>query len=109
LQNGLGPLGTFSDAKLPDGPWEAAAGIVVSVEGAAAFDSLIESGKVAELADPSGKIGGYINQAIPSGDFLRTQRLRGVLKNKMQEMFSNYDLLASATLPLTASKLEENL
>jgi aspartyl-tRNA(Asn)/glutamyl-tRNA(Gln) amidotransferase subunit A len=100
---------TMTDAKLPEGPWEAAAGIVVSVEGAAAFDSLIDSGKVAELTDPSGKIGGYINQAIPSGDFLRTQRLRGVLKNKMQELFSSYDVLASATLPVTASKLEENL
>jgi len=96
-------------AKLPDGPWEAAAGIVVSVEGAAAFDSLIESGKVADLVDPSGKIGGYVNQAIPSGDFLRTQRIRGVLQTKMAEMFANYDVLASATLPVTASKLEENL
>ncbi|MFL6299573.1 MAG: amidase [Terriglobales bacterium] len=101
--------GAFSDAKLPEGPWEAAAGIVVSVEGAAAFDSLIESGKVADLTDPSGKIGGYVNKEIPSGDFLRTQRIRGVLKDKMQQMFANYDLLASATLPVTASKLEENL
>ena len=100
---------TVSDAKLPDGPWEAAAGIVISVEGSAAFDSLIESGKVADLVDPSGKIGGYVNQAIPSGDFLRTQRIRGVLQTKMTEMFANYDILASATLPVTASKLEENL
>ena len=100
---------TFTDAKLPEGPWEAAAGIVVSVEGAAAFDSLIESGRVADLVDPSGKIGGYVNQAIPSGDYLRTQRLRGVLQKKMAEMFANYDVLASATLPVTASKLEENL
>jgi aspartyl-tRNA(Asn)/glutamyl-tRNA(Gln) amidotransferase subunit A len=97
------------DAKLPDGPWEAAAGIVVSVEGAAAFDSLIESGKVADLVDPSGKIGGYVNQAIPAGDFVRTQRIRGVLQTKMSEMFADYDVLASATLPVTASKLEENL
>src|SRR4051794_3415532 len=99
----------MTDAKLPEGPWEAAAGIVVSVEGAAAFESLIESGKVADLVDPSGKIGGYVNQAIPSGDFLRTQRIRGVLQTKMTEMFANYDVLASATLPVTASKLEENL
>jgi aspartyl-tRNA(Asn)/glutamyl-tRNA(Gln) amidotransferase subunit A len=98
-----------TDAKLPDGPWEAAAGIVVSVEGAAAFDSLIESGKVAELVDPSGKVGGYVGQAIPSVDFVRTQRIRGVLQTKMAEMFASYDLLASATLPVTASKLEENL
>lgn len=100
---------TFTDAKLPEGPWEAAAGIVVAVEGAAAFDSLIQSGRVADLVDPSGKIGGYVNQAIPSGDYLRTQRLRGVLQKKMAEMFANYDVLASATLPVTASKLEENL
>jgi len=50
-----------------------------------------------------------VNKEIPSGDFLRTQRIRGVLKDKMQQMFANYDLLASATLPVTASKLEENL
>ncbi len=99
----------MTDAKLPDGPWEAAAGIVVSVEGAAAFDSLIASGKIADLVDPSGKIGGYVNQAIPSQDFLRTQRIRGVLQAKMAEMFTHYDVLASATLPVTASKLEENL
>src|SRR5437879_8383107 len=98
-----------TDAKLPDGPWEAAAGIVISVEGAAAFGSLIESGKGADLVDPSGKIGGYVNQAIPSGDFVRTQRIRGVLQSKMTEMFADYDLLASASLPVTASKLEENL
>ena len=101
--------GTMTDAKLPEGPWEAAAGIVVSVEGAAAFDSLIESGKVADLTDPSGKIGGYVNKEIPSGDFLRTQRIRGVLKDKIREMFANFDILATATLPVTASKLEENL
>jgi len=100
---------SVTDAKLPDGPWEAAAGIVISVEGAAAFDSLIESGKVADLVDPSGKVGGYVGQAIPSVDFLRTQRIRGVLQTKMAEMFASYDLLASATLPVTASKLEENL
>jgi len=105
----LNSMGGVTEAKLPEGPWEAAAGIVVSVEGAAAFDSLIESGKVDELVDPSGKIGGYVNQAIPSGDYLRTQRLRGVLQKKMAEMFANFDVLASATLPVTASKLEENL
>src|SRR5262249_8659167 len=35
------------DAKLPEGPWEAAASTVISVEAAAAFENLIESGRVA--------------------------------------------------------------
>src|SRR6185312_161599 len=34
---------------LPEGPWETAAGVVVSVEGASAFRSLIESGGVEQL------------------------------------------------------------
>jgi len=42
------------EAKLPEGPWEAAAGTVISVEGAAAFESLIESGNAAELKLPIG-------------------------------------------------------
>ncbi len=40
-------------AALPDGPWEAAAGITISVEGASAFEALIESGKVGELMRPT--------------------------------------------------------
>src|SRR5262245_57410242 len=45
-------------AELPEGPWEAAANTVISVEAAAAFENLIESGRVADLSDPLGRIGG---------------------------------------------------
>jgi aspartyl-tRNA(Asn)/glutamyl-tRNA(Gln) amidotransferase subunit A len=44
---------TVSDAKLPEGPYEAAAGTIVSVEGAAAFRKLIDSGRVSELCRPA--------------------------------------------------------
>src|SRR6516162_1810491 len=55
--------GTAS-AKLPDGPFEAAGGVIISVEGAAAFRDLIRSGRVAELADPLGQISGYVSEQI---------------------------------------------
>src|SRR4029077_16790836 len=48
----------LSNVSLPEGPWEAAAGVIVSVEGASAFRKLIESGRMAELNDPLGQIGG---------------------------------------------------
>src|SRR5262249_51132821 len=48
-------------ASLPEGPWEQAAGIVISVEVANAFEQLIESGRASELVDPLGKIGGYVS------------------------------------------------
>jgi aspartyl-tRNA(Asn)/glutamyl-tRNA(Gln) amidotransferase subunit A len=100
---------TVGEAKLPEGPWEAAAGTVISVEGAAAFESLIESGKAAELTDPLGKIGGYVNQQIPASDYARAMRIRGILQKKIDELFDRFDVLAAASLPVTATPLTANL
>jgi aspartyl-tRNA(Asn)/glutamyl-tRNA(Gln) amidotransferase subunit A len=99
----------IKEAKLPEGPWEAAAGTVISVEGAAAFESLIESGRVAELNDPLGKVAAYVNQQIPASDYLRAVRIRAVLQKKIDELFIGFDVIAAASLPVTASPLTANL
>ncbi|HEY6328923.1 MAG TPA: amidase, partial [Blastocatellia bacterium] len=99
----------IEEAQLPEGPWESAAGTVVSVEGAAAFENLINSGKVAELTDPLGKIGGYVNQQIPATDYEAAIRIRGVLRKKMNSVLENFDVLVAASLPTTATTLETNL
>src|ERR1051326_1469230 len=100
---------TLSNVSLPEGPWETAAGLVVSVEGATAFRDLIHSGRVAELNDPLGKIGGYMNEEISASDFILAQRIRAVLQVKMDEIFNQVDVLATASLPVTASKIDANL
>jgi Asp-tRNA(Asn)/Glu-tRNA(Gln) amidotransferase A subunit family amidase len=98
-----------TEAKLPQGPWEAAAGVIVSVEGASAFEELISSGRCLELADPLGKIGGFVNQQISGTDYLRAMRARAVLQRKMAEMFRGFDVLAAATENVAATKLDANL
>ncbi len=103
------PALTMTTATLPEGPWETAAGIIISVEGAAAFRELIQSGRVAQLNDPLGKIGGYMNEEISAADFITAQRIRGILQKKMDELFSHVDVLATASLPVVASKLDANL
>jgi aspartyl-tRNA(Asn)/glutamyl-tRNA(Gln) amidotransferase subunit A len=103
------PALTVSNVVLPEGPWETAAGIIVSVEGAAAYRELIQSGRVAELSDPMGKIGGYMNEAISASDFIGAQRIRRIVQKKMDELFEHVDVLATATLPVTASKIDANL
>lgn len=97
------------NAALPEGPWEVAAGVTISVEGASAFESLIESGRVAELTDPLGKIGGYINMTIPAPDYERAQRIRTVLSERMTPIFDKYDVIAAASLPIAATPMETNL
>jgi aspartyl-tRNA(Asn)/glutamyl-tRNA(Gln) amidotransferase subunit A len=98
-----------SEISLPEGPWEIAAGVIIAVEGAAAFRSLIDSGRILELNDPLGKIGGYVNQEISASDFITAQRIRGILQKKMDELFRQVDVLATASLPVTATRLEANL
>ena len=103
------PSITLSNVTLPDGPWEVAAGLVVSVEGATAFRDLIHSGRVAELNDPLGKIGGYMNEEISASDFILAQRIRAVLQKKMEEIFTQVDVLATPSLPVTAPRIDANL
>lgn len=100
---------TVEDAVLPEGPWEAAAGITVSVEGASAFQDLIGSGKVLQLADPEGQMGGFVNLQIAAADYERAQRIRGLLQKKMDSLFDSFDVLAAPSLPVTASSLDANL
>src|SRR6185437_14883114 len=99
----------MSKVALPEGPWEVAAGVIISVEGAAAFNQLIQSGRVAELNDPLGQIGGYVNEELSASDFILAQRVRTVLQAKMDAIFAKVDVLATPSLPVTASKLDANL
>ena len=103
------PSIALSNAKLPEGPWETAAGLIISVEGATAFRQLIQSGRVAELNDPLGKIGGYMNEEISASDFILAQRIRAILQKKMEELFIQVDVLATASLPVTATQIDANL
>jgi aspartyl-tRNA(Asn)/glutamyl-tRNA(Gln) amidotransferase subunit A len=99
----------LSTVSLPEGPWEIVAGTIVAVEGAAAFRELIQSGRVSELADPLGKIGGYMNEAISASDLMTAERIRRILQKKMDDLFTEIDVLATPTLPVTATRLDVNL
>jgi len=97
------------NASLPEGPWEAAGGIIISVEGTAAFRDLIRSGKVAQLTDPLGQINGYVSEQIEASDYLRALQVRGTLQQKMEALFDGCDVLVAASQPLGANALDANL
>ena len=99
----------ISDAALPEGPFEAAGGTIIAVEGAAAFRSLLDSGKVSELADPLGQIGGYVSEQISASDHMRALQIRGILQEKIDALFDDFDVLAAPSLPIAATTLETNL
>jgi len=100
---------SVEDAVLPEGPWEPAAGLIISVEVASAFQPLISSGRVSQLVDPVGKFGGYVSEQIDGADYLRAARVRRVLQKKMNQLFTQFDVLAAASLPVPATKVDANL
>jgi aspartyl-tRNA(Asn)/glutamyl-tRNA(Gln) amidotransferase subunit A len=97
------------NAALPEGPFEAAGGIIISAEIAAAFRDLIRSGKVAQLADPLGQINGYVSEQIEAADYVRALQVRGILQQKMETLFDGFDVLVAASQPLGANALDANL
>jgi len=96
-------------AALPEGPFEDAGNITVSVESASSFRSLIRSGRVSELVDPLGQLAGYVNEQFSGADYLQAQRVREILQKKMEALFDSFDLLVTVTQPITATPLELNL
>jgi Asp-tRNA(Asn)/Glu-tRNA(Gln) amidotransferase A subunit family amidase len=97
------------DAALPEGPWEQVAGLTVKAEVASAFAPLIQSGRVRELADPLGRIGGYVYETVSGADYTTAQRIREILQMKMSALFESYDVLVAASQPVAATPLDLNL
>jgi len=100
---------SVKDAVLPEGPWEDAAGVILQAEVASSFGDLIRSGRVKELRDAQGRIGGYANLTVSGGDFTTAQRVREILQKKIDALFETYDVLAAATLPAPATPLTLDL
>jgi aspartyl-tRNA(Asn)/glutamyl-tRNA(Gln) amidotransferase subunit A len=100
---------SMKNAKLPEGPFEDAANIILAVEGASSFRSLIRSGQVSELTDPLGQIAGYVNEQYSGADYHLALRVREILQKKMDELYDSFDVLATVAQPIAATPLIMNL
>lgn len=83
------------DVKLPDFPYGPSVGTIVDAEGASAFRDLIESGRVAELASPEGRVGGFAASLVTAVDYLHAMRLRAPMRRAWAEMFKKVDVLVA--------------
>jgi len=97
------------ELSLPDLPYGLVAGTVVSTEGSCAFQELIESGRVNELADEQQIKSLKEGLEIPAKDYLRAMRIRSVIKEEMGTLLSKVDFLVSPSLFNVASPANEPL
>jgi aspartyl-tRNA(Asn)/glutamyl-tRNA(Gln) amidotransferase subunit A len=99
----------MKDVSLPVGPWEEAASLIVQVESAASFRSLIRSGKISELTDPLGQISGYLNEQYSAADYGQALKVREILQKKVDVVFESFDVLVAPSQPVPATPRTLNL
>jgi aspartyl-tRNA(Asn)/glutamyl-tRNA(Gln) amidotransferase subunit A len=94
-----------ADVQLPDGPFEDAAELTILIEAAAAFQGLVHSGGCAKLVDPLGQVNGYPSEQITATDYLQVQRVRAILQQRIDKLFDQYDVIATAGSNSVAQRL----
>lgn len=98
-----------SEAKLPDFPYGTVAGTIISAEGAAAFDTLIASGRVKELVDARQQKGLAGGMEVKAPDYIRAMRIRRLMQEALAELFRDFDALAAPSLLFVANPMEADL
>jgi aspartyl-tRNA(Asn)/glutamyl-tRNA(Gln) amidotransferase subunit A len=99
----------IGEAELPPYPYDAAAGLIIAVEGASAFDDLIRSDMLAALADPSQQASLRAALAIPGVDYLRAMRLRAAAGPVAVAVFERFDALIAPTLLQVAPPIDVDI
>ena len=79
----------------PDLPWGPAVSTIVGAEGASAFLDLLSNGGLAKLRCPRDRYAGYAGASISAVDYLQAMRLRGEMKDALNELFTTYDAIAT--------------
>lgn len=100
----------MKEAKLPDFPYSAVAGLVVDTEGSTVFEDLIKSGKVDQLADQKQIAGLKAGLEVAARDYLKAMRVRRLIQQELRKMFVDFEVLLSASTlrpaPLTSEPLD---
>jgi aspartyl-tRNA(Asn)/glutamyl-tRNA(Gln) amidotransferase subunit A len=94
---------------LPDLPYGAVIETIVSAEASAAFEPLIESGKVEQLADERQIAGLRAGLEIAAKDYLKAMRIRSLMRAELKKLFMQVDVLVSPSRFGAATKLDEPL
>ncbi len=97
------------ELKLPDFPYGAMTGLIIATEGATVFETLIQSGKVDELADQKQIAGLKAGLEIPAKDYLKAMRVRSLVQQAFHELFATVDILVTPTRFAPAPKISDPL
>jgi len=113
LREGLEALRSILPAcvetRLPDFPYDAVAGTIITAEAATVFEPLISSGRIAELADRRQIASLKAGLEISAKDYLQAMRIRALIQQSLRKLFTDIDILVSPSMFRIAPKITEPL
>jgi aspartyl-tRNA(Asn)/glutamyl-tRNA(Gln) amidotransferase subunit A len=83
----------ITEAKMPEFPYGAVIGTIISSEGSAIFEPLIKSGQVDQLADQHQIAGLKAGLEIPAKEYLKAMRIRALIQEAFRDLLSTIDVL----------------
>src|SRR5207253_1343286 len=99
----------LKEIKLPEFPYGALVGTIITGEAGSIFEDLIRSGKVDQLADRHQIAGLKAMLDLPSTEYLRAMRVRTLVKQGFRDVFLNCDMVLSPTRMGPAPKVADPL
>jgi aspartyl-tRNA(Asn)/glutamyl-tRNA(Gln) amidotransferase subunit A len=99
----------MAEAKLPAFPYGPVASTIIGCEGSSAFEQLIASGRVNELADAKQIAGLKAGLEIPAKDYLKAMRIRSLIRRGFHDLFANVDILVAPAAYRIATKVTDPL
>lgn len=99
----------LGETKMPEFPYGAMITTIISAEGSAVFEPLINSGKVDQLADPYQIAGLKAGLQVPANEYLKAMRIRSLMRDAFRDLFSLTDVLIAPTRFEPAPKISQPL
>jgi aspartyl-tRNA(Asn)/glutamyl-tRNA(Gln) amidotransferase subunit A len=102
----LQDMGTIREIELPDFPYGAVVSTIIACEMSAAFEGLLTSGQVWEMAAPEDRVGAHAPQMIPAKDYINAFRIRRLIQKSLDERLGDLDAVVVPTLATVAPPID---
>lgn len=102
----LRPYASFTEVELPALPYGTVTSTIISCEMAAAFEGLVTSGDVWQMAAPEDRWGLHAALFIPAKDYINAQRIRVKIQRALDTLLAPFDALVAPTLATVAGPID---
>jgi aspartyl-tRNA(Asn)/glutamyl-tRNA(Gln) amidotransferase subunit A len=103
----LTQIADIEEVTLPALPYEEITRTILFAEASSAFEEFIDSGRIAELTAPEDRYNPYMRTAILARDYLRAQRLRGIMAREIDAILGRFDAIIGPSRATPATPIDQ--